>query len=100
MTVKCFPHNNSLSGVLNFHYSFSTIFAFPSSSIWAKRTALTVVTIKPTFPKGKEKTRKKIDTLEKSVVKIHSRDLRYKKEGTSLCDQYFLLKDICHFFGV
>lgn len=56
---------------------------------------MTVLTIKPTFPKEEEKlARKKIDTIEKYVVKIHSRDLRHKNEGASLCDQHFLLKNI------
>lgn len=93
MKVKCFPHNSSISGFLNLHYCLCIIFSFSfSTSILAKKThALTVVAIKPTLPKGEEKlTRKKPDSLEKYVVKIHSRDLRYNNEGASLCDQYFL----------
>lgn len=93
MKAECFPHNRRLSGVLNLHYCLSTIFfLFPSPQVsWQKEQGLTVVTIKPTFPKEEEKlTRKYIYTIEKYVVKFHSRDLRHKIEGAPLCDQYFL----------
>lgn len=94
MKVKCFAHNSSLLGVLNFHYCFCTIFFsfFFLQSILAKITGFDSCKNKTYLPKGEKKnlTSKKLATLEKYVVKIRSRHLRHRKEGASLCDRYFL----------
>lgn len=71
MKAECFPHNRRLSGVLNLHYCLSTIFfLFPSPQVsWQKEQGLTVVTIKPTFPKEEEKlTRIYIYILLKNML--------------------------------